>query len=68
MMPAYITIKDVANGVVVKIRRDGLADYDEYVVQASDDERQEIEAWREAFRAIYDDHGPSEGRHSAARL
>jgi hypothetical protein len=62
-----IAISDVANGTKVALQEDG-GERVEYVVQASDDERRAVEAWREALQTIYEQHGPGSGRYAAARL
>jgi hypothetical protein len=55
-----LNISTVANGVKITIEDE------EYVIQEIEDN--EIEAWRSALAAIYEQFGPPQSRHDKKRL
>jgi len=66
-MATFLSISRVANGTLIALTHED-GERVEHVVQDSDEERQAVEAWREALGAIYEKYGPTKSRYSRARL
>jgi len=66
----HIDVSPLQNGYQIKVASDGQEKEgaQEWVVQRRDDERAEVEAWRDALFEILEAYGPRRDRYSAHRL